>query len=509
MTDTELEVLVAPLPASEDAAHGASYCWDEPFDVLLHWRPRGGDGGEIGHFVALERSLCDFAAFASDLRAHSLPGDCQAAFRWEQLASESGEGGRSLVTPRARRQRLRYALEAFVAEQLASCSTPLSAQSLAVQRFVVPNVFGLPHDDLDWEHKRQQYREAIDEAFAAAAALTDSQLPPLGTSAASAASSAWDPPSSLASARTPLLLLQDEWISAGCSFEHEVVVHVGDGDGDASESAAPVVWKFVSQREHLKFAVHFSPADDTSPSTGRDQDVDSDPYSAAGFHGAYEMEAEQASVSALDASWQVVRYKSTMDFPEDLTDDSRAFACGHWTATRPGTLRFTWENADMNCVLSKQLQFQIAVVPQSELGVDGSVFATRAERLDAIENLYAPGDGESATVRLSDLLALAVKSVNDELPGWCGADEGQSISGDGERDSLSALDDGDAFNTANANQPQRCELVEDNFQTQRINQLEGKVVSGRATFAHLAYSCSPRLALSVTNAVDRPTWSAR
>lgn len=393
-----MEVLVGPLPDSDDR--------DARFDVLLH--SQDGDG----RFVALERSLGDFLTLSRALGA----GERQ----WEKLLPLPVDGPRSLLTGVARRQRLRFALEEFLRGALDDASN-----SPSLLRFVAADVFAFPFHDEELVGMRAKYQQAIEEVLAGLGA----------------------PQSPTDCHETSLKQDRDEWISAGCSFEHEIAV-----PGSENDPGAVVVWKFESQREDLKFAVHFS-SDDRGVASSS-----SDPYAAG---------ADSFEESGSTVPWEVVQHWSTIHFTKELNDTSQNSMYGHFTSSMPGILRLSWENADMNCVLSKQLRFQIGVL-KPVVGASSSLLLNTL--LAKVTTGIIAAEAGNWLQTYSTASAQSRQVSSEELPGWCTNEDGQS-----ERNSLFSDDGGQREGNFNC----KCagEIEQKAFQ---VRQLEAQVVSTEA-----------------------------
>ncbi|KUF95814.1 hypothetical protein AM587_10014083 [Phytophthora nicotianae] len=126
--------------------------------------------------------------------------------------------------------------------------------------------------------------------------------------------------------------IAEERVAAGCAVEHRVCV----------EEKQIVLWKFASQGPKLVFSAEFS--------SDEGEQGDIDPYSVS-----------NTEVTGSKEEKEVAHYRTNCDFKEGGEDSS--FVYGHYVAEKNGFVSLQWENADMNSVISKPLQFQVKVVP--------------------------------------------------------------------------------------------------------------------------------------------------
>lgn len=407
-----ISVLVGPLPPAGDGdgdgAGGAGVAPGSPADVLVVWRPTAlaaptTSAREPDAFVVLERSVADFLRLERELQAADAPRSLSLPPLVAALNDKS-ELTQALQTPARRRQRLRFALEAFLTQLLATSDSLTGAQARRLRQFVQSDVVGRGSRQAD------AYGAVVGRALSLA-----------------------EPPSPL----------RGEFLPAGCSFESETAV---------ATPAALVVWRYTSQRSQLKFSADFVAGDAQEPA---DDAVGQDPYSLAAFSA----EAASAELCNSDQTARtVVRYLSAVDFPDDLTDGS--FVYGHHVVQQPGTLRLVWENADLSCVLSKQLQFQVAVILEPDAA---AVIAQEIEALEA-ESLMREGGGAWVREFVRSSRSLVAP---EDLPEWCAADDDS----DGQ---IECEDD------VRSEPPDQGQLAVELAQAHRVQALEARVVRSRS-----------------------------
>lgn len=174
-----------------------------------------------------------------------------------------------------------------------------------------------------------------------------------------------------------------ERIPAGCTAEHAVKVA-------AAGEAQLVLWRFASEGDGVVFSARFTAEDGREESRG----VEVDPYSADPYQDASAgggvgdawgaAESDDRALFRTPLSCTMAQYHTRYTFPAaaaaDLGgvvvamagDDSagdpadRRFVAGHFVARTAGELVLEWENTDTSSVVSKALEYQVAVVPLSQ-----------------------------------------------------------------------------------------------------------------------------------------------
>uniref|UniRef100_M4C2R6 GOLD domain-containing protein n=1 Tax=Hyaloperonospora arabidopsidis (strain Emoy2) TaxID=559515 RepID=M4C2R6_HYAAE len=133
--------------------------------------------------------------------------------------------------------------------------------------------------------------------------------------------------------------LLDARVAAGCSMEHHETVEF-----TGAEEKQVVLWKFTSEGAGVIFRAWFSRTVET-------ERLAIDPYSTSD-NDVVENEANEQ---------EVAYYRTHCTFKTG----EKSFAYGHFVAETTGVLTLHWENVDKSSVMSKPLQFYVAVVSLS------------------------------------------------------------------------------------------------------------------------------------------------
>ncbi|RLN93059.1 hypothetical protein BBJ28_00004506 [Nothophytophthora sp. Chile5] len=323
-------------------------------DVLLHWS---------GRFRHLERSLLDFEHLERHLQlennttAAPLPMISSAILKY-CASSGDAEGSSAVWALQSWEQsgvRLAFALESYLT-QLVNYPE-LLASSLALKSFLHGHAL-TSHITIG-----KMYQAAIEECLATG-----------GESKG----------------------CEQEWVAAGCSFEHQVDVQLPSHNG-VEDAKAVVTWKFTSQGPQVVFSASFTNISaDPDVQLGRE----ADPYTIGS--------SPTDSTGVLDTQQEVAHYRTSCAFPAALEEED-SFVYGHFVASSVGTITLKWENTDTSSVLSKPLLFQVQVLPLVKSGLLVEV-VNSLRSVDTSQWLYDH-------VNASELTAL------EDVPGWVSDNE--------------------------------------------------------------------------------------
>lgn len=273
---------------------------DTLFDILLHWAPIVSEQGQ--RFWHVQRSLADF----EHLNAQLTRTAAQAAFPAQEIQrfkrTQDQFAHRVTIQQEQHRElRLAWALESYLRQALGDADL---SSSMALKKFIHTDI--VASNESSGAFYQQQIAAQCDSRRATAQG--------------------------------------DERVAAGCSFDHTIPI-----SSPEEERKTIVFWKFHSDpNDQLVFSASFSPQQSCPQANS------SDPYAAAdGFAETFTTDADPAS-----ATQEAVHYRTPYDF---TGDDS--FAIGHFVIDRPGELTLCWENLDTSSIVSKQLRFEVHVVP--------------------------------------------------------------------------------------------------------------------------------------------------